>query len=326
MKNLYFLIIILIIYSSVFAIPHSQNSKVRLAINNGEWTDPKVWSDDILPLAGDSITIPSNYTISISDKVDYLPNAQVPNIIEVHGKLIFFGTGKLILPTGSIIHIQSTGAIENESLNNSTDRIRIGNSIYFTSNDENLHGPFIIKRNSVSSTFTDLSVAFKHHEALIQWTTMRGCTIHHFELQRNIDGENWETISTIQSEINNQSNTYHFIDKDKSAIIANYRLKIYENNGMNSLSTVKSIRHNETGPNICIGGRPTGSLVVHFSKQISSSLIFKLENLSGEVIHSKIIWNPVGDIDIKLKDVTPGNYMATVSGPFGFRYIQPVKL
>ena len=325
MKLYTFLLPTILCFSTLAFSSPLNSTKIKQAVKSGDWSDPKVWTNEDIPSSGDYILIPNNCQISISDNIDFSQKDE-PNIIYLHGSLLFESGGKIHLPAGSTINVEKDGLIQNVSADHSFDRIRIGNSIYFTANDESIKGPYIVQKSTSPAEFIKFSVALLHKRALIQWTTSNAVNNNKFELQRNINMNNWETIAIVSADLNNKPvNIYRFEDKDPSCNIANYRLKIIDVSGAYAFSPVKSIRNGEIGPNVFIGSCTSGNLVVHFSQQISSSLIFKLEDLSGKVIETMQIRDPVGDVPIKIRNVASGSYMATVTGPSGFRYIQPVK-
>ena len=326
MKSIVISLCVLIISYITNAHPNNLYSNIKQVAQSGDWNDPKTWTNENIPVAGDIIMIPTNIFLTINNIIDF-NSSDRPSNIYLHGKLLFQGGGKLFLCSQSSINIEKTGSIENENTNANFDRIRIGNTIYFTGNDEALHGPFLVKKPNAITSYINLSVALVHKKALVQWTTSKEFIAGYFELQRNVERDNWITIVSVKTEApGKELKLYKFIDKDPSSVIAKYRLRIVENSGAFAYSPVRSIRNTEPGPNVYIGAFSAENIVLHFNQEISSSLIFKLESLSGDVIKYKRIRVPVGEIKINLKDITPGNYMATLSGPSGFRYVQPVKL
>lgn len=77
----------------------------------------------------------------------------------------------------------------------------------------------------------------------IQWVTASEINCSHFELQRSIDGINYENIYKINATNTQTKNSYQFNDDNlpKQADMAYYRIKQIDNDGTEAISAVRTI-------------------------------------------------------------------------------------
>jgi len=82
---------------------------------------------------------------------------------------------------------------------------------------------------------------------VLNWATTAEVNSDHFDIQRSTDGNNFNTIGTINSKGGSSLTTYSFDDNNAPAGAAYYRLSQVDKDGHSSLSQVISLNNRRTG-------------------------------------------------------------------------------
>lgn len=90
---------------------------------------------------------------------------------------------------------------------------------------------------------TSFSVKKIGNTVNIQWVTASETNCSHFEIQRSIDGINFETIFRINGTNKQTKNSYQYNDNNlpKQTNVAYYRIKQVDNDGTETISSVRTI-------------------------------------------------------------------------------------
>ena len=89
---------------------------------------------------------------------------------------------------------------------------------------------------------TEFKADCKEQQVVASWTTSSESNSSHFELQRSVEGEYWETVGRIQAAGNSQSvKRYHFTDKRPFTGATLYRLHQVDADGKDSYSAVIAV-------------------------------------------------------------------------------------
>jgi hypothetical protein len=128
----------------------------------------------------------------------------------------------------------------------------------------------------------------------ITWVTASETNNDYFELQKSIDGVNWNNIAEIEGAgSSNETNYYSYIDKQNNDKISYYRLKQVDYNGDFQYSNVISSSCFNLGeaeiivyPNPC-----NDKLNITVENWDSESIKFEITNTVGQMIYSGNIEN-----------------------------------
>lgn len=163
----------------------------------------------------------------------------------------------------------------------------------------------------------------------LEWITAMELNNKHFEIERSVDGKQFETIEIIDGQGNSaQSISYSFMDKnvptDKKIIY--YKLKQLDFDGQFSYSSIKSVQF-ENDFDFIVSPNPAGdNLTLEFSDQ-QGEVLLEIVNLEGRNIHSETILleNKSENRFMDLSDFEAGVYIISVTSDTQNKSIQLIK-
>jgi hypothetical protein len=305
MKKFYLFLLSAFICSLSFASP------INSSINNGQWKISGTWDKNRKPKDGDTVVIPAGKTV-IVNSWEVLNNVY----IKVYGKLQFVGLfTALELNASSKIVVYNNASIE--ATTDYLQYIIIGGSYLFYQGQ--VAGP-VLGTSSGFVGFSPLPVKFvgftvtrKNNDALIQWSTSNEINANRYEVERSLDGANWNMIAYVVAIGNSNSlNNYSFTDKNLSAKIAYYRVKEVDFDDKTIVTSIKSIKTDisSTIADIKIAS-VQNKVLLQFPLQVQGNLIVRFVSLNGQIADQQIINNPVGQVVLNSK--LTGNYIISIS-------------
>jgi hypothetical protein len=123
--------------------------------------------------------------------------------------------------------------------------------------------------------------------SLLKWTTLSEVNNDYFEIQRSVDGINFNTIGTVNGQGNTSANTnYEFIDLEITNAIVYYRLKQIDYDGAYSYSHIISLSANLNIPKIVLIGESSKFYILTSDE---SKYHLKLFDSSGKLLLSEKI-------------------------------------
>ena len=151
---------------------------------------------------------------------------------------------------------------------------------------------------------------------LLTWQTASEKNNNVFNIERSIDGVNFEVIGTIRGAGNSESyNNYSFLDAEKSLAVSYYRLSQIDYNGKKSQSNIISVDHScgeKTDVEIAIYPNPALNNTVMSLKLLKRSSIYvEVYNGIGQLV--KLTSNQtyeagLQDINLETSEFTSGIY------------------
>lgn len=308
------LLISLIIWVSICC--NQLTASVCTATVSGLWTTNSIWSCGHMPTCGDSVVIPSSITVSVSATVSYTCSGGIK--INTLGNLWFSNTGRLDLPSGSKVWIQSGGTlIKGGAGGGHNAYITInGNEVWYAGMgsqpgpvyaDENTSmQPLPIELlNFTAETFTGLTVK-------LNWITISETSNNYFVVERSVDGVSFISIDTVKGSGNSTTlKKYETYDKSPNPILNYYRLKQVDFNGNFSYSFLVSAEFIEKGIQVQIAPNPSqGYFIIDVLTDLSAQngLKLKIYNAIGVLILEENY--PYGSKVIKMNvNLSPGCYL-----------------
>jgi len=306
MKHSYSLVIALITFSFSFAAP-----KIQLANSYGIWAYSQSWDLSRVPANGDTIVIPTNSTLVVTNDVA-LNNVHV----RVYGKLALINNNSQInFDSQSDIVVFASGRIEGDQ---ASQKIRIGGNTVYQGNKAAITGPSMASVASVGFQsgvlpvkFLGFNVARKANDVLIQWSTSEEVNAYKYELERSFDAANWNTISYITAAGNsNNVNNYSYTDKGVGSKTAYYRVKQVDRDGKYSYTSVRSIKIDGSNAEIKLASMQN-RLVLQFPQEIKNGVSVRLVSLNGQVVKEQRIEQAFGQVILNTN--IKGNYVVSVS-------------
>ena len=301
MKNLQIIFI-----AVLFLLPFGSYSITLYAIASGDWNDGSKWSEteggtacSCQPLAGDSIYIPSGYTINITENVDLSSGSAT--YVNISGKLFFEQGNKLRLNCNSTIDIETGGSIEPEKAVGANNLIEICSNEVWRASDGTLTGPITLDGNPLPINLVKFNAILNNTEVEILWTTSNELNNNFFTIERSIDGLCFEIVGTKLGAGN--SNTileYTLIDSEPIEGLSYYRLKQTDYNGDYTYSKlIKVINENRIGFSFKVFPNPVSrneELFVSIEGADSEQeVLVVVYDVLGNLRYSKVIFESVNN-------------------------------
>lgn len=161
---------------------------------------------------------------------------------------------------------------------------------------------FAIKRSPVGNgplpiTLLSFTGSLKGNNALLEWTTSSEINSKEFILEKSNDAINYRQLARIPAAGNSSGNRlYSYLDVTATDINY-YRLKMVDIDGANKLSDVVIVKNNGLTQAISALTNPfRDHISIRFAKLPKGDVSLKLVDLSGRLISSQKILNPVSSI------------------------------
>lgn len=140
----------------------------------------------------------------------------------------------------------------------------------------------------------------------ISWSNLTESNILIYEIERSLDGNVFQSVSTVLPTLNNEGKADYVLAIAQPAVSAYYRIKAVETNNKVFYSTVllmkKSERNNDpaTNPNLLLSIFPNpvnnSELTFRVKDAVEGRYIFFIINPEGQTIKSKIIAHSGGEL------------------------------
>ena len=163
----------------------------------------------------------------------------------------------------------------------------------------------------------DFSGRTSSNGIVLNWKTASEKNNDHFEVQRSLDGRNFEKIGTVKGNgTSNAINSYSFRDKTASAGINYYRLNQVDLDGSKEHSKIIKVtleKAIDLGiqliPNPCPGQNCSINLQ---GTDTSKELIIEMRDLTGRLIFSKQLPGDQNSFNLPKVDSGAGIYILSV--------------
>lgn len=310
MKKFYFFALFIVVLNfSSFSAP------VIKTVASGNWTNASDWSLNRLPQIGDTIEVSAGNTVIINS--DIVVNGGV--YVKVYGTVSFQNNNSTIaLADPSTIQVYTGGKITGAS---ASQKIRIAGNVVYQGNSV-IIGPLVATSSTFGfvgfSTitlpvkFVGFTLAHKDNDVLVQWSTSNEVNANMYQVQRSVDGINWNTIAYVAAVNNSASlHNYSYTDKNNSAKIAYYRIEEIDLGGKSIFTAVQSIKSESTSSVEIKIASVQNKVLLQFPQEIRGSLSVRFVSENGQVVDQQTINNPVGQIVLNSK--VTGNYIIAIS-------------
>jgi hypothetical protein len=313
MKQIFTSFIFLVIASVSFG-----NPVIKATKNNGKWSNNNDWNLNRAPQDNDTIVIPAGM-IFVLDL-----NANLNNV-----NVIVFGTldlqnGKLKLDNSSRVVAGFGGRISGGGNN---DQIQIGGTFKFKGTDPDVIG-YAYADNTTGNGFAYmllLSVEFSSfyvnksgNDVQLTWSTSKEINNSHFEIEKSVDGKNWNKIGIVNGAVNsNLANKYGYTDVNVSNASLYYRIRQVDIDGRSTYSAMKIIRTDLMRlTNIYSSSKQ--SVSIDFNKAMTDNILVRVLNMNGQLISQKNFQQPTSKITVTLDKTITGAHLVQVTNSKGW--------
>ena len=307
MKQFYLVALLILSFSFSFATP------ITATQNNAVWRANSTWDKNRVPQDGDTIVIPSGKTVIINTW-ETLNNVYV----KVYGNLKF----QNLFSGLQLNSLSSISVFNGASIQATLDYLQyilIGNNTVFyagkilgpqTANSTTGNG--FASFSPLPVKFVGFTVYLKNSNALIQWSTAEEINAYMYEVEKSIDGTNWNTVAYVAAAGNSvELNNYSFTDKNVNAKVVYYRIKEVDNDGTKSYTAIRSVKAEQALFSDIKIASVQNKVLLQFSQEIKGNVLVRFVSLSGQVVDQQTIANPVGQVVLSSRFT--GNYIISVS-------------
>ena len=156
----------------------------------------------------------------------------------------------------------------------------------------------------------------------LSWETASEKNNDRFEVERSLDGLNFEKIATVKGNgTTSQANTYSITDINPVLGLNYYRLKQVDLDGTFVYSQIVKAQLNEMAEQVNIYPNPAKDQITVVSKNAAN---LKITNVLGQVVYSQQFKNATEKV-INITDLKPGVYNLTLESESGIRKQKFVK-
>jgi hypothetical protein len=167
--------------------------------------------------------------------------------------------------------------------------------------------------NPLPLIFSSFTAKCMEGYTLIEWSTAQEQNTSRFDVQKSIDGAQWQTISSLAAAGNSSiEKDYSYKDLGSTAGRSFYRIAEFDVDGSEKFTSVVSLSCETDGNGINIYPNPVRSLL-WISLNSTSATIVKTEMYDGKgaLVHQQINEIGAGDnqFSINMSSLTPGVYV-----------------
>ena len=166
--------------------------------------------------------------------------------------------------------------------------------------------------------FLTISVKEQNRFNVINWSTGLEINSDFFQVERSLNGRNFESIGRVKSAFNSSNIIkYNFVDsniKNLDVFQIYYRIKQVDVGGKFSYSIVRSVKLKEVS-RMKIYPNPTNeNAKLIISSVVPADVNINVTDINGKLISTKTVSTQIGNnqFDIDLKNCTNGIYFLTV--------------
>ncbi len=181
-----------------------------------------------------------------------------------------------------------------------------------------------ILENGASLDCTVLPIELMYFEAdpvpqgvALKWSTASETNNDRFEVERSLDGENFDPIGTVPGAGNSiTAQQYQFLDENPIMGINYYRLQQVDDDGHTEYSPVRAVHFKHTGNTVHLLPNPGINYIgLHSAMGLVAGSEFVLLDATGRILLNKKLKLDLLRIDTSA--IPPGLYAYRITSPYG---------
>lgn len=288
---------------------------------------PVVQSTDLLPLQAAS----ANSIIAMFTIVSIPTEDQGTLSIDMNGHMVPVGEGMMLTADlAGELYFTPNPSFNGTVVFTYTASDESG----FSSNIASYTIPVInAQQGSLPVTLLQFSATPENKIVMLNWQTTHEANSSYFEIQRSMDGNNFETIATETAKGNHEGiNMYNSRDDlfFYTATVVHYRLKMVDINGRATFSAVQVINLNKTAQgSIKVWPLPFSStLHAGYTAAANETISIKLVSVNGSVISvsNQAVTTGFNTIRIyQAQSIASGTYVLIISNGKKTEAVKVVK-
>jgi hypothetical protein len=178
-----------------------------------------------------------------------------------------------------------------------------------------VYGPATLNFAGVSSSavlpvkLSAFNVALVAGQVKIDWTTDMEANASRYEIERSIDGINWNKIGTVKAKGNSSIVIkYAYSDMSKASGNVSYRLKMIDLDETFAYSLIRTVK-TEATVQMSVFPNPATNYIVISSKDNEKKNI-QLLNINGQIVKQT---SGTGNVTLSVSELKGGHYFVKVS-------------
>ena len=150
------------------------------------------------------------------------------------------------------------------------------------------------------------------NEVLLKWVAENPDRFNRFEIERSIDGIKFDKMGILAVQNNS---TYNFSDKElPNSKVVYYRLKMIDNNGVFSYSTVVTIKLPVRFSNALVYPNPTiGELNIKLYQPLFTNSTLQVLDVTGRMVKQQSVSANNVNIQLDVNDLSAGRYFIKIT-------------
>ncbi len=169
----------------------------------------------------------------------------------------------------------------------------------------------------------------QNKNALLNWQTVSETNTNSFDVERSVDGENFERIANVASK--NAPSSYNFVDKNLYNLGAEYvyyRLKVLDNDNSFKYSRKESIKLNNKSETVGIYPNPfSDNLFIKINLSQTQNTSIKITDVLGREVYNyqNSLQNISLELNKELSDLAKGAYFVHIITEKSQKIVKIVK-
>ncbi len=172
-------------------------------------------------------------------------------------------------------------------------------------------------------------VKTQEKEVTLSWATVSEINAQSFEVERSFDGNNFETIATIQAAGNSNSlKNYKWVDANLNVSKVYYRLRQFDFDGKFEVFSTIVVNMNQTHEKVTASPNPfNNSLVLGYQFEEGVEYNITLSDIRGFQIHNQTLVPSTTSLsqELDLSGLKSGIYTLTVASTTGISTVRVIK-
>jgi len=161
-------------------------------------------------------------------------------------------------------------------------------------------------------TLVSFEGKLQNNAAILKWVAENPDRFNRFDIERSIDGIKYEKIGMLPVQTNT---TYNFYDKNlPNSKVVYYRLKMVDNNGVFTYSTIVTIKLPLKFSNALVYPNPTmGELNIKLYEPLFKNSTLQVLDVTGRMVKQQSISANNLNISLDVKNLSTGRYFITIT-------------
>lgn len=313
---------------ALFLMPFALSATITVALDNGDWNDGSNWSNGE-PGCGDTIVIPSAFTVTVTDHVNLdensTPACNTPSFIYVYGTLHFQSGKKMYLACGSGVVIAGgppPGQVTAGGGGGNSNLIDICQTTVWNAGSGDQSGPLVWGTDPVLPIeLVSFEAHINENVVDIKWVTASESNNDFFTIERSKDGQTIEEVEIVDGAGTSTSILTYFIkDYEPWIGISYYRLKQTDFDGRFSYSEWVPVDYDgQNGPGIELFPNPVRTeetFTLGLTGFAMKEVVIVVRDITGKEFFSKVVVASYNDELVAIDPqgrIPAGNYLITAT-------------